>query len=266
MPRMTRSEAEQAQADRHGPDFLDVLARGLRVLAVFDEERRPLTLSEVAERVDIPRASARRALITLAALGFVAVEGRLFRLTPKVLTLARAYLTSNPVAAVMRPIVERVSAALGEACSAAVLDGDDVVFVARATPTRIVTVGLEIGYRLPAYATAVGRVLLAGLAPAARDAYLARVAPVRLTERTLVDRADLARAVAEAARTGISVVDGEAERGFCSVAAPVLDARGRPVCAIHLGLHGEAGASAERLAPLIVALRDAAAEARTMLV
>ena len=266
MPRITRSVEDQAQADRHGPDFLDVLARGLRVLGSFDDAPHPLTLSDVADRVGIARASARRALLTLAALGFVETNGRTFRLTPKVLTLARAFLTSNPVAAVMQPIVERVSAETNEACSAALLDGQEVVFVARASPTRILTVGLEIGYRLPAHATAVGRVLLAALDDRQLDARLAQAEPVILTDRTLVDPARLKAAILEVRRSGLSVVDGEVERGFLSVAVPVRNARGGLSCAIHLGLHVQGEADRDRLDPLVACLRRAATSAETMLV
>lgn len=266
MPRITRAADEQALIDAQGGEVVEGLARGLRVVAAFAGERRGLTLSEVAERVGLPRASVRRLLATLVGLGFVAVEGRSFRLTPRVLTLARAYLASDMVAAVMQPIVERVSAQVREACSAAVLDGDQIVFVARATPTRLLTVGLEIGYRLPAWSTAVGRVLLAGLAPEETKRHLARLVPVAHTERTLTDPEAIARAVRAARGDGFSVVDGEVERGFRSLAVPVRRADGRLACALHIGTHALDTTVADTVEAYLPILKAAADEAQAMLV
>jgi IclR family transcriptional regulator, pca regulon regulatory protein len=266
MPRITRGAHEQALVDAHGGEVVEGLARGLRVVAAFAGERRGLTLSEVAERVGLPRASVRRLLATLAGLGFVAVEGRSFRLTPRVLTLARAYLTADMVPAVMQPVVERVAAAVRESCSAAVLDGDEIVFVARATPTRLLTVGLEVGYRLPAWSTAVGRVLLAGLPPEETKARLARLRPVAHTDRTPTEPAVIARAVRAARGDGFAIVDGEVERGFRSLAVPVRRADGRVACALHLGTHTLDTTVADTVDAYLPILQAAAAEAQAMLV
>ena len=266
MPRITRSDEARAILDRHGGETVEGLARGLRVVAAFAGERRPLTLSEVAERTGLPRASVRRLLLTLSALGFAAADGRQFRLTPKVLTLARAYLSSDLVAAVMQPLVEGVCAEMREACSAAVLDGDTVVFVARAAPMRLLSVGLEVGYRLPAWSTAVGRVLLAGLDPDACAALLARVELVAHTARTVLDRAAVARAVRAARADGFAVVDGEVERGFRSLAVPVRRADGGVACALHVGLHGLDTSPADTVETFLPVLQSAAREATTMLI
>ncbi len=246
------------------PGIVEGLARGLAVLGAFDAGRPALSVSEVAAAVGLSRASAARSLATLVALGFARQDGRAFRLTPKVLGLARAFLAADPVASVMQPVVERVAAALGEACSAAVLDGPDVVFVARATPTRILSVGLELGFRLPAEASAVGRVLLAELDDDALDARLAAYRPVRRTDRTLMEPDAIAAAIRAVRRDGHCVVDEEVERGFRSVALPVARRDGRIACAIHLGLHR--GAEERPLAGLVAALREAAAEARPLLI
>jgi IclR family pca regulon transcriptional regulator len=155
----------------------------------------------------------------------------------RVLTLASAYLSSAIIPTVMQPIVERVSAQVGEACSAAVLDGDDVVFVARANPQRIISVGLEIGYRLPATSTAVGRVLLSGLADAELDDHLRRAEPKRFTAHTIVSRKGLKDAILASRSSGYSIVDQEVEQGFRSLAVPVVDIHGRISCALHIGTH-----------------------------
>jgi IclR family pca regulon transcriptional regulator len=161
MARLRAQDAERRQSAN--PDFLEALARGLSVLQAFGPDRRQMTLAEVAREVDLPRATVRRALITLVELGHVETDGRLFRLTPGVLRLAAAYLGSNGASTILQPRCERLSLALGGPCSAAVLDGEEIVFVAYGQPTRMVSVTTMVGWRLPAFCTALGRVLLAGL-------------------------------------------------------------------------------------------------------
>ena len=133
MQHLTRTRMEQRLADTAGPDFLEALARGLRIMQAFNRDRRQLTLSDLARLVDLPRASVRRTLHTLVHLGFAEIDGRLFRLTPRILMLASAYLTSNSISDILQPAVERLTAEVGEACSAAVLDGDDVIMIAHAS-------------------------------------------------------------------------------------------------------------------------------------
>ncbi len=137
MPRLKRSEAEQQLAGAAGPDFLEALARGLRVIEAFGRDRRWLTLSDVARLVDLPRASVRRTLTTLVKLGYAETDDRLFRLTPRILTLAGAYLSSNAISDIVQPALEVLSDDVNEACSAAVLDGDEVVMIAHASPNRM---------------------------------------------------------------------------------------------------------------------------------
>src|SRR5438477_8048236 len=134
MPRLRASDAGRRAASAAGPDFSEALARGLRIVAAFSAERRSMTLSDVAKAVDLPRATARRALLTLARLGYVASDGRLFRLTPRILGLAAAYLLSNGLSTRLQPVCERLSAATGETCSVAVLDGDEVAMISPAAP------------------------------------------------------------------------------------------------------------------------------------
>src|SRR5260370_36776448 len=149
MSRLRPSDAEKRAQRANSADFSEALARGLRIINAFDDQRRQMTLSDVARVIDLPRATVRRALATLAELGYVETEGRLFRLTPRILTLAIAYLSSNPVSAILQPICEALSHKVDASCSVAVLDGDQAVIVARAVPSRPTSVGLGVGCRLP---------------------------------------------------------------------------------------------------------------------
>jgi IclR family pca regulon transcriptional regulator len=265
MPRLRQPGDATREAGR-APEHLEVLARGVRVMECFRDDRNGLSVSDVAKRVGIPRASARRALLTLAGLGYVEDRGRAYALTPKILTLASAFLTSNAVATVMQPIVESVAREIGEACSAAVLDGDDIVFVARANPQRIVSVGLEIGYRLPAFSTAVGRVLLGALSDEEIDARLKRAKPTRYTDRTVTSLAEIRKAIRAARNDGYSAVDQEVELGFRSIAVPVFRADKRAACALHVGTHRVAAPLQDAIGEFVPLLRLAAADAAPMLI
>lgn len=254
------------EASARSPEFLEILARGLKVLEAFRDRRQPMTLSDVAAQVGIPRATARRALLTLADLGFVDNQGRLFTLTPRVLSLASAYLTSADVPTVMQPVVERLSARLGEACAAAVLDGDDAVFVARANPQRIISVGLEIGYRLPASGTAVGRVLLSGLPDDDIDRHIERATSQRFTARSITSRKTLRAAVIAVRRDGYHVADQEVEPGFRSIAVPVFGADKRLRCALHVGTHIVSTSVEQAVKHFLPLLKEASAEASPLLI
>src|SRR5262249_30869587 len=155
--------------------------RGLRVLQSFALDRRPMTLSDLAKASNLPRATTRRILMTLQKTGFVSGDERLFALTPRVLLLASAYLTSNQISSVIQPLMDEVAAKAKEVCSLAVLDGEEVVFIARSSPARIFSAGLDIGYRLPAFCTSVGRVLLSRLG---NDELANTIEAMKLTAQT----------------------------------------------------------------------------------
>ncbi|MDB5376428.1 MAG: IclR family transcriptional regulator [Rubritepida sp.] len=264
MARLRAQDAERRQSAN--PDFLEALARGLSVLQAFGPERRQMTLAEVAREVDLARATVRRALITLTELGHVETDGRLFRLTPGVLRLAAAYLGSNGASTILQPRCERLSLALGGPCSAAVLDGEEIVFVAYGQPTRMVSVTTMVGWRLPAFCTALGRVLLAGLDGAELDVFLARLCPQPATPQTELDKQVLRARILEAGTEGFALVDQEAEIGFRSIAVPLRRYDGRVIAALNLGMRTEgesAVALRERVLPL---LRAEAAEISTQLV
>jgi IclR family transcriptional regulator, pca regulon regulatory protein len=237
MPQMKRTRAEQRLADAAGPDFLEALARGLRIMQAFNRDRRQLTLSDIARLVDLPRASVRRTLHTLVHLGFAETDGRVFRLTPRILTLASAYLTSNAIADVLQPAVERLTAEVGEACSAAVLDGDDVIMIAHAAPNRVINLTAQIGFRLPAVSSSLGRVLLAAFDDRELESRLTRTKPEKLTPATAVDRVGLRQAIRKVREDGYSLVDQEVELGFRSISVPLRRLDGRVIASLNIGAH-----------------------------
>lgn len=230
------------------------LERGLAVLRSFSGEHPTQTLSDVARRTDLTRATARRLLLTLADLGYVAATGRDFRLTPRVLDIGYAYLSSLGLAELAQAEMEALVARTHESCSAAVLDGDEVVYVARVPATRIMTISLGLGSRLPAVATSLGRVLLAALPDAELDAFLASARLEPLTPRTITDAAALRTELRRVRAQGWALVDQELELGLRSIAAPVHDRYG-VVAAVNVSAHATR-VSLERLrkefAPLLL--------------
>ena len=209
----------------------------MSVIRCFSDERPRLTLSEVARQTGLSRASARRSLITLQTLGYVGSDDRQFFLTPRVLTLGYAYLSSLSFADVAQGHLTDLANEVHESCSASVLDGFEIVYVARAATKRIMTISLSVGTRLPAYATSMGRVLLAGLSDDQLDAYLDAATLAPLTERTIVDRDQLRAEVSRTRIRGWCMVDQELEHGVRSIAVPVHDASGRIVAAVNTSAH-----------------------------
>jgi IclR family pca regulon transcriptional regulator len=263
MPKLKRP----GDADNRGAtDFVESLDRGLRVLEVFGGSRQPMTLSDLAKAADLPRATARRILFTLERAGFVATDGKLFRLTPRVLVLASSYLASNHVVSVLQPALDRLSAEAQEISSMAILDGDDAVFIARASPTRIFSAGLDIGYRLPAFCTSVGRVLLSRLADDELAAALGRMNLLQLTPFTVIEKKLLLKTIIADRAKGYSLVDREAEPGFRSISVPVRRYDGAIVAAINMGAHVDRVSSAEMVERFLPGLREAAASVKALLV
>ncbi|GAA0520679.1 IclR family transcriptional regulator [Paractinoplanes deccanensis] len=219
------------------PDFVQSLERGLAVIRAFDAGHPELTLSEVARICGLTRAAARRFLLTLADLGYVRTDGRLFSLTPRVLELGYAYLSSLSLPEVTAPHLERLVAQLHESSSLSILDGDDIVYVARVPTSRIMAVAITVGTRFPAYATSMGRVLLAALPPQELESYLARVSPARLTAKTVTTADALRAEIAKVRAQGWSIVDQELEEGLRAIAAPIHDRAGTVVGAVNVSVH-----------------------------
>jgi IclR family transcriptional regulator, pca regulon regulatory protein len=260
MPKLKREDGEV-----RATDFVESLDRGLRLLQVFGERPAPMSLSEIAKAADLPRATARRILFTLQHGGFVSSDGKQFALTPHVLTLAGSYLRSNPLVSVLQPVLDRVSVEAQEISSLAVLDGDDVVFIARAAPTRIFTGGVDIGYRLPAFCTAVGRAMLGQFGDAELKTKLAGMRREALTPHTVVDPKRLLAAIAADRSRLHSLVDREAEPHFRSIAVPVQRYDGTIVAAINIGAHVDRISTEEMVKRFLPLLRAGSDEVQARL-
>jgi IclR family transcriptional regulator, pca regulon regulatory protein len=241
-------------------DFVQSLDRGLAVIRAFGPDREQLTLSEVAYATKLTRAAARRFLLTLVSLGYVRSDGRKFSLRPRVLELGYAYLSGLALPDVAAPHMEELVARLHESCSISVLDGQHVVYVVRVPTKRIMTVAISVGTRFPAYATSMGRVLLAALPPDELERYLAEAKLEPLTDRTVTDADQLRELLAEVAEQGYAIVDQELEEGLRAVAAPIRGAADVGMAAINVSAHA-ARVSMEALRENILpALLDTAAQ------
>jgi IclR family transcriptional regulator, pca regulon regulatory protein len=225
-------------ADRSGQvdrDFVQSLERGLAVIRSFSADHSRMTLSEAARAAGLTRATARRVLHTLDVLGYVTTDGRTFALAPRVLDLGYAYLSSFQVGEIAQAAMEELSGSAHESVSTAVLDGTEIVYVARVPTSRIMRIGLSIGSRLPAYATSMGRVLLADLSRSQVEDVLDRSELVARTANTVTDRSALVAIIDQVREQGYAIVDEELEDGVRSIAAPLRDRRGRTVAALNIG-------------------------------
>jgi IclR family pca regulon transcriptional regulator len=215
-------------------DVIESVERALRILLIFSHEHPSLTLSEAARLAGLSRGTARRILLTFHRLGFVRLEGRQFFLTPRVLRLGYGYLSSLPVWELVQPHLRSLADSLNESSSAATLDGEDIVYVARVPSRQTMSLTLTVGSRLPAYATSMGRVLLAGLPKGQLERYLMGVRLTPLTPKTITDQRRLREELAKVHSQGYAVVDGEREAGVRSVAAPVYDRSATVVAAVNV--------------------------------
>jgi len=210
------------------------LVRGLSVIRTFNADHPRQTLAQVAESTGLARATARRFLHTLVTVGYAGTDGTEFWLTPRVLELGYSYLSGLGLPAIAQPRLEELSRHIGESSSLSVLDGNDVVYVNRVPVRRIMTVSITIGTRFPAYATSMGRVILAGLSSEELDAYLADVELRPLTPATLVDVPSFRAELTRIREQGFAIVDQELEPGLRSLAAPVHSPSGRVVAAVNI--------------------------------
>ncbi len=241
-------------------ELVQSLSRGLAIIRAFDRERPSMTLSQVAVRTGVSRAVARRFLHTLANDGYVSTDGKYFRLTPKVLDLGYAYLSSLDLWEVAQPIMQDVVAATGESCSASVLDGTDIVYVARVAAGRIMQVGLSIGRRLPAVCSSMGLVLLAAQPPDRLAAFF-RVADLSpRTPRTLTTEAAIRQELCRVAAQGWAMVDEELETGLRSLSVPVRGRSGQVIAALNVSCHASSMTPEQTLAKCLPVLRAAAAK------
>ncbi|WP_295536869.1 IclR family transcriptional regulator C-terminal domain-containing protein [uncultured Pseudacidovorax sp.] len=251
--------ADVPEAPRPGDGFVQSFARGLQVIRSFSASAPRQTLSEVAAATGLTRAGARRILLTLQTLGYVDSDGRFFFLTARILDLGFAYLSSMPIWNRAEPVMESLVAEVKESCSAAVLEGTDVVYVMRVPTHKIMRINVGIGSRLPAYCTSMGRVLLAALPEDELQRRLAASPIAALTRHTLTDPEAIAARIAQARRQGWCLVNQELEEGLISIAAPVTDRAGRVLAALNVS--GQANRTSARkmqdslLPPLLEAAR-----------
>ncbi|MBQ1079658.1 IclR family transcriptional regulator C-terminal domain-containing protein [Nocardiopsis sp. B62] len=246
-------------APERGAHFVQSLERGLMVVRAFSAERPSMTLSEVARVTDLTRAAARRFLLTLGDLGYVRTDGRMFALTPRVLELGYAYVASAGLPDVAQPHLEDLSAKVRESASVSVLEGDDVLYVARVATSRIMAVSIAVGTRFPASTTSMGRVLLAGYGDSELDAYLDRVELRPLTRFTLTSSAALRTEILRVREQGYAIVDQELEEGLRSLAAPIRDASGRVIAATNVSAHANRSSIEDVRRDLLPALLETTA-------
>lgn len=246
--------------DQRRGEFIRSLERGLSVINSFSREHPSQTLSEVAARTELTRATSRRVLLTLSELGYVDHQGRSFALTPKVLDLGYSYLSSLRVVSIAQPSMECLVEQVHESSSMSVLDGKEIVYVARVPTTRIMTIALALGSRLPAYATSMGRVLLSGLSDADVDSYLRDTELEKLTPHTVTDPTRLRSLILEVRSEGFALVDQELEEGVRSIAAPILNGRDEIIAAINVSCHASRIAVDEMIAEFKPCLLEAAEE------
>jgi IclR family pca regulon transcriptional regulator len=239
-------------------EFIQSLQRGLDIIRAFGPHAPIQTVSELAVTTGLTRATARRFLITLIELGYVETDGRTFRLTPRVLELGYSFLSGLGFPDVALPHLERLVAQVDESSEASVLDGEDIVYVARVPTGRIMAVSINVGTRFPAYATSMGRVLLSHLPDAELEAYLARIELVPLSPRTLTSREMLRVELAKVRSQGWALVDQELEEGLRSIAAPVRDASGRTIAAVNVSAHASRVSTEDVRATLLPPLLETA--------
>ena len=236
--------------------FVDTFARGLAVLEAFGSERQEMSLSEVASAANISRAAARRLLLTLCHLGYASQNGRTFKLTARVLRLGYAYLSALPLADIVEPYVLKAAEKTGESCSVCMLDGHEIVYVARASSRRVMSLNLAIGTRLPAWATANGRVLLGGLGGTERATLLKQSSISKLTPFSLHSITKVEAAIKQAILHGYSYVNQELELGLTAVAMPLFDKAGSMVASINIAGHAERNPESRMLNDHLPVLRE----------
>ncbi|GAB7526399.1 IclR family transcriptional regulator [Paraburkholderia sp. 2C] len=244
--------------DKPGDSYVQSFARGLAVIRAFNAERPAQTLTDVAAATGLTRAGARRILLTLQTLGYVEADGRLFRLTPRILDLGFAYLTSMPFWNVAEPVMEALSAEVHESCSAAVLDRTEIVYVLRVPTHKIMTINLSIGSRLPAWCTSMGRVLLSSLDDTALDAILDASNLHAHTPRTVTDKNELKQIIAQVRRQGWAINDQELEEGLISISAPIRNRQGRIIAAMNISGNAQRNSAKQMVRTFLEPLQKAA--------
>jgi len=248
-------------------DFVTALARGIAVMQALADKRRRMSMAQISHITGIPRAAVRRSLHTLSRIGFVAEDEDLrFYLRPRILSLSHAYLSATPLAVFAQPILDQLGEQLQEACSTAVLDGDETVYLARASSSKLISPNINVGRRVPAYCTSIGRVLLPSLSPDELNTYLSRSKFYAYTNQTVTAPGELRKIVAQARESGYAYAREQMEPRICSFAVPVRDAGGYYAAGINVILQGRLMSEEEMAAKFYQPLSQAALALGALLV
>jgi IclR family pca regulon transcriptional regulator len=257
--RDNRIGSDETQSTERSRDFVQSLERGLAIMRAFSADRPSMTVSEIAHELGLTRAAVRRFLLTLGELGYVDAKNNRFELTPQVLELGYAYLSALSLPDIALPRLEKLVAETGEASEGAILDRGDIVYVVRVPGPALMTISVNVGAHRPAYATAMGRVLLADLSSDDLDRYLDTYKLVPLLPRTITDRAEFCAELERVRRAGYALVNQELEEGLVAVAVPVRDRKGQARAAINLSTH-IGRKSVKEMRGLIPAVKAAASD------
>jgi len=258
--------AESLAMHSGNPDFVLSLARGLRVIESFEGYTDGRSIVEISQSTGLSRASIRRILLSLELLGYVERSRQVYRLRTQVMRLGFSFLSSSSVVEAARPVLERITEIVHESSSMSMLNGGEIVYVARSAASRVLAAGLSVGSRLPAYCTSMGRVLLSGLPDPALDSYLRDLKPKAYTSRTIVKVPQLRKAILEVRKRGYAIVSEELEAGLRSIAVPVYTRSNRMVAAINVGTHVSRVDQGALLKSCLPALLDGAKTLRNVLI
>lgn len=246
-------------------DIINGLVKGLKVIEAFDEDHARMSITDVANLTGLERATARRCLLTLTSLGYATYDGKFFMLTPGVLRLGHTYLSATPLPRVVQSFLERLSAATGESASASVLDGTNILYIARASLKRVMSINLSPGTLLPAYCSSMGRVLLAAMPASAARAVLDNSVLRSNTIHTKIDISALAAELATVAGQGYAIIDEELELGLRSIAVPLVNPHGHTVAALNIGAQAARISVADMVAHYLPLMRAVQGELRPLL-
>ncbi len=246
-------------------DIMSGLAKGLAAIETFTTERPRQSVAEVAAASGLDRATARRCLLTLAHGGYADYDGKYFTLTPRVLRLGSACLATMPLPHVVQPLLDRLSNELGESSSVSILDGVEIVYVARAAQRKVMSIALMPGSRLPAFCTSMGRVMLAATPEEVAGAILAEAPLVARTRHTLTVRGDIMAELDKVRADGYALIDQEVELGLRSIAVPVINVRGVTVAALNVGVAATQESVEDLVALYLPSLRRVQGELKAVL-
>lgn len=247
-------------------DFVNGFAKGLRVIEAFEDGDRRLSIADVAKKTGLDRATVRRSLLTLVELQYADYDGKFFSLTPRILRLGHAYFSATPLPALLQPHLDHLAEKTGQSSSASVLDDIQVVYIARASQRRVMSINLTPGSRLPAYCSSMGRVLLAAMADEPVRQLLARTALRANTDRTLTDIDEIIVELGRVRQQGYAVIDQELELGLRSIAVPLKNRRGETIAALNVGAPAAHMSLTQMIEEVLPLLTDAAESLRISLV